>query len=364
MDIAIEKGFCAEKAKVGSGDKTPAYAIGRKVLKKFLLAVGVSFLILVVLGTVYFRMFLDEKARNQLLKKIKYQRDAQTIRLGVALQAALYNDDADEHVRSFQRINSYIEKQLDGVLLESLDGDVKSELTTAKANILKFVDGQLQNFIQENRDASNKKREKLDQIAAHQKDALNSLLEKISSVRLKALEEMLEDLFDALETEVKVGLSIKSVNKLDKIVDQLFDKDYEHEKALEQAMAVFRENGYVLPTSLEKIMVGAKNNAEMASILDEIAESARLSEGRSELEKIRDEFVAKKNALHGKGKNSNRIAQDLGKITIDAVVKVQELVNRGIVPVEYLDFADLDLDEYYDEVKDGEEHHSGRHIKL
>ena len=81
-------------------EKTPAYTIGRSKLKSFILAILALFFFLSALGVVYFRLFLDAKARNQLLSELKHQRAAQVC-MTVILQDSL------QHLKYELRVSLY-----------------------------------------------------------------------------------------------------------------------------------------------------------------------------------------------------------------------------------------------------------------
>lgn len=355
MDIAIEKGLCAEPTKVGSAQKTPAYAIARKKLQKFICAIFFSFVILGVLGTIYFRLFLDEKARNSILQEMESKGQAQNIRMSVALQAALSQDDKDDHIKSFNRINRYIEGQLSNVLLQFPEGKSKIELENAKASILTFVDLQLRAFLEDLKHTENQRREKLGQVSMNQMKELHQLLNKLSGIRLQALEEMLEDLFQAIDVEMNVELSQDGIRRLDNLIEyDLFEHDFPLQRGKEEALGIFRESGYVLPEEIEKALMSAKTNGLLATILDEISESAKLAPGRAQLEEIRSHYLKEKQKWdHTMNKRGHPARNEVAKITVETVLKVQELVNQGVVPMEYLDFADLGIDasDYYDDRK-------------
>ena len=256
-------------------------------------------------------------------------------------------------------------KQFDS-LLEGVNNnkECNENLALAKENILNFVNLQLKSFMDENRDSKSRKQEQLDQIAAHQKEALNSLLRKISTVRLSALEEMLEDLFGSLESEITVHLDSNRVEKLDKLVDTLFDRDSDLKEVKQEALNILNVGEVNFPDALRKTIETSQDNAALATLLDEISESATLSDGRSALETIRQRYLQKKESLSAASHNEKFLAEQLGKFTIEAVLEVQELVNKGIIPMEYLDFDDLDLDTYYDasnqDIKSSEQKKSTR----
>ena len=138
-------------------------------------------------------------------------------------------------------------------------------------------------------------------------------------------------------------------SRLEAVVDKLYDG----EMSLEKGKTMFSSLPSVteLPKDLLDTVQKATTTDKLGDILDEVAESAKINKGREALEKIKEKYMKQKKEWQSKPKteSSSAIRSDF---TVKAVLEVQKLVSSGVIPMEFLDFDDLELQyqaEDYDE---------------
>lgn len=146
---------------------------------------------------------------------------------------------------------------------------------------------------------------------------------------------------------------IDELKRLETLVDGLYDGQI----TLEKGKATFSglTQGSQLPQDILQSVEKANTPDKLGDILDEVGESAKINKGREELERIKEKYTSQKKEWQSKPKtdSSHAIRSDF---TVKAVLEVQKLVSAGVIPMEFLDFGDLELqyqpDDYDDEEDD------------
>mmetsp|Transcript_12866 Transcript_12866/g.20421 ORF Transcript_12866/g.20421 Transcript_12866/m.20421 type:complete len:372 (-) Transcript_12866:271-1386(-) len=358
MDIALERGLAAQKVKVGDGEKTPGLAFARITIKKVIAGV---FLVLgvMLLGTIWsYRVALRERynayVESKRAESSQIRGEAFSIAQNIQLEAALTNQAAakDDITRILKRIQAYSKGKIDDAAILVEDPQVRRQVVKILGHIETYIQSEKDDFEKEYEVAAKKRSEQIKKLRKSQTQALEKLLNRVTDVRLEALEEMLTDLFERVQDSVRVNLEQGKWQELEDLVDKLYQEDFTVQEGLaefEKIRPFFGEPG--IPADLEKTLESATDQGSLADVLDEVYEGAQIFKGREQLLKIRDEWETmqkKADSVAGEARTQEEVqkAEQLyTRSTVNAVLDVQELINDGLIPQDFLDFEAIDLEE-------------------
>lgn len=351
MNIAIEKGLHLEKTKLGSGDKEEGYKVEKSRLKGFIVGISVSFLLLLSLAIVYLILYNEQVAlsiQQRFQLKEQHGKDkSQSIRMAVALQQAIveHAESISEANRMLKRIDNVIDNNFENLIKEVSkansipQGELVSKLADAKQKITAYVNQEIEDFSKDAKDTSSQNKIRLQKIAKIQEESLRGLLTSVSGIKLDALEDMLDDLFDAVHKSIPLSIDSDDIAEIDNIADKLYEQSMTKEDG-KKAFGELQKRITDLPELFTNQIKNAQTAYELGNILDQISEAAKLSSGREELAAIEKKWREDMEKFD----KTKEFEEDEIQCTVDAMLKVQQLVSAGKVPVHLLDFEALDLD--------------------
>jgi len=357
MDFALEKGLAAEKVKVGHNNKDPGYAIKSSVLRTVVYTIlGLGLLLVLAFGITYHEM-LENRAGLYFQTRLRNQNsiteESQTIARGVQLSAALnlVRETEKNSERAVKRIKSVTDAKSSEIVALLSTSELGGEVQVKLSELKDFIDSERSDMQKEFAKAEKSRKETLDKISKSQVKSLNALLSKVSDSRLDALDELLNELFDKVKESVAVDFDQSQTEQLADLVDRLYQEDVTPETAMEEFNAIRKYFKGGLPAELEQALQQVQGTPLLADALDDILSSAVISPARQELIQIQkqyDEGVEKA----GNIEDLEDLNEAMSQATVDAFLKVQEMINEGKLSETLLDLNELDDDDDDDDEDD------------
>ena len=191
---------------MGGGDKETAYKVKSSSLKRFFVIIfGLG---MVLLSGVLLYSTLYTKQRAMFLKTVVMGKKrsavdkAKTIRLGQQLQAALNTADQAES-RILNRVNQVVVNRFSDLLKkvnQGLDGsEVEAEILETRSVLVKYIKSEMDDLKQERMAEAKANNKQLEKIAKFQEQSIRDLLKNVAGTRIKALEDMVDDIFEAVD---------------------------------------------------------------------------------------------------------------------------------------------------------------------
>lgn len=342
MKSALEAGLGATPTKMGNGDKEAGYKVKASLLQRIFLgvvAVGLLLLGAVAVSQFMFASEVNKGIQNERIASIKQGLTSfKQIRLGASLQAALHDQNNDhDTVRMLNRVTNVVERELD---------ELGPSAANARSKVVGYIQSEIDEFMRVHSGEEEKNRVRLEKIAKMQKNALREILTNVYDGQLGALEGLLNEFFEEVNETPVVKLPAAMIAPLQSLVDGLYDESITLDQGWAQLTALEGEHKTVL--KFESSTRDSIANAEaLGDELDELAEYAKVNEGRSKVAELEKEWAEIKRANQvgsGAGPDDSDGETDP---TVELMLKVQDLVNEGLIPPEWLDFADMEEDEFY-----------------
>ena len=352
----LEQGFGVTSTKLGPGEKLEGYAITKTRAKWFLGGIFAALIILAILVGVYAGMFNDERVRRmflqrQSMEKISDQK-VEAMRLGIAIHQ---QHSEREHIetdtrRALKRIMSVIGRKFDELIDDMKDKTQVQKLVDIKTTLTDFVNDELKDFEKENELYDVEAKKRLEKLATLQEQSLRDLLKSVSGVKLEALEDMLQDVFEAAEKAPDISASESTLEDIEDLADSLYEGTTTLQDGRAQLKEMQKKITGQIPAQLLKSFDDAADADSFAEALDELVDDARLARGKKEIEMIRDNW---KRNLDRAQQNDDNNSQDEDedtydeeiKVNVDTVLAIHKLVAEGKVPVHLLDFEALDMND-------------------
>lgn len=362
MKGAIALGLGATPTKVGHGEKEAGYKVKATSLQRFFLGVvGIGILLLAAVGAyqIVLSQEIGKGILNQRRAEIKHGKaSTKAIRLGASLQSALQGQNKENDlVRTLKRVNNVVERQFDelSAVLQHSDANLAEE---GKAKISGYIQSEIDDFVKEHAEEQKKNSVQLERIAKMQKKALRGILTSVYEGQVGALETMLNDLFEEVEEVPVVEIPPSMIVPIQELADSLFDESLTLDQGWARLSAL--ESEYKTPINLDEEdgtpARKALTNAELlAEELDQLAEDAKISTGRPRLKALAAQWKSikdqKKDGIEGKATSDDNDDADDDETdpTVEIMLQVQDLVNEGLVPPEWLQFDEMEADYYYDD---------------
>ena len=380
MQAAIEQGLGAHRTKLGPGDKEEGYLMRANRAKAFVGGIVVTLVVLVVLAGSYAALFNDERMRRMFqLRQQMVQTGNQKedlVRLGLALHQQESERESQERdtVRTLKRITSVVERKFDHLLSDAaIASDVKAALVNAKRDVTSYVADELRDFERERSEYDREAQKRLQRLAKMQEQSMRELLKTVAGVKMEALMDMLEEVFQAAAKAPALQADVMVVERLQEVADGL----YEERITLEEGRQMFdKEKASIhgdIPADVRDRMARATDPDEFADALDSITDIMRLAAGRADVAAIERQwrqslaraqdtaqrFNERAQALLESGRSPDEEGaeyDDEVRANVDAVLAVHKLVSEGKVPLHLLDFEAMELfDSDNDGVPDEEE---------
>lgn len=355
MDLAIEKGMGAKPTKTGSGDKEKGYEVKANILKRVFYGFAVIGALLLVTVLVYQNAFATEqKARivQSVSNSIKHGKvSQQAIRLGASLQAVLKEQSESESVvRLLNRINTVVERkftELETTVSQTGGEGIGATLLETRGFLLRFMKDEISDYQKEQEKEAARNAKQMSTVAKMQKNALRSILTSVSGGKVGALEDMLEEIFEGVNETPLIDLSASMVQELEVITDGLYDEAFSLHQGftkIDDAEVKFSTD---VISKLSKQKHEIRTAEDLADMLDELVEYAKVSTVREKMKALEEQFL--KLTKMTKEQREKIAANEGGKDpTVEIMLKIQDLVNEGALPTTWLDFEELEVP-YYDE---------------
>ena len=125
----------------------------------------------------------------------------------------------------------------------------------------------------------------------NQEQAIRDLLSNVAGTRVKALEEMIEDIFEAVDETPNVVIEGTVIEKLEIITDQLYNEHLAFAQGKQQYQAIASKHLKRLPAEYD-VQDRVNGDAEtLADFIDDMCGKGRSSNrGREEIENIRKSY--------------------------------------------------------------------------
>lgn len=345
-------GVGAKPVKLGSGDKEKGYAFRVITLKRIAFGIFVCGCILLS-GTVaqHFRLVL---AQRQYVNA-KIQQDSLSIAQNMQLEAALSAQlqAKDDVLRVLKRIKSVTNTKIEEALnlIPTDQADVRIKVADVLNAVEVYVDSEKEDYVKEAAEKEDKTRGQLEALRKKQITALEKLLNQVTEVKLEALEELLEDLFERAEDSLEVSLPEYMWIDLENLVDELYQETITLEKGKEEFDIKFRPNfmGQGIPHDINNRLANANNHGDLADVMDEILEGVQIYKGRAKVAEIAKEWKDAQNKADEASPTDSEAVEKAEKTytkaTVDAIIKIQEMINQGLLQQDVLDFDEISLDD-------------------
>ena len=157
---------------------------------------------------------------------------AKAIKLGVALQAALNDDDSEDHLRAYRRILQVVRRELDTAAEQIEADEALQHIERAKSAIEAYIKEEIAELSEASKVSNKEKQTKLREgkhcfamgfytlltrlfvVSKMQEQALHNIITQVSTVKIKALDDMLQEIFSALkETKKNIYLPLETVER-------------------------------------------------------------------------------------------------------------------------------------------------------
>jgi len=353
MDIAIEQGMGAKRTKTGSGDKEKGYEVKANILKNVFYGFAVIGALLLVTVLVYQNAFATEqKARivQGVSNNIKHGKvSQQAIRLGASLQAVLKEQsESEDVVRLLNRINTVVERkfgELETTVSETGGDGIGDTLLKTRGFLLRYIKDEISDYQAEQAKEAERNTKQMSTVAKMQKNALRSILTTVGGGKVGALEDMLEEIFEGVNETPVLDLSVSMVKDLELIADGLYDEAFSLQQGFAKIDAAEVKFSANVMSQLSKPKNELRNSEDLADVLDELIEFAKVSNIREKMKALEQQFLKLKDMSEQQREQRAESGKDP---TVEIMLKIQDFVNEGALPTSWLDFEELEVP-YYDE---------------
>jgi hypothetical protein len=363
MELALGS-LMGEKVKLGTGEKQAGYAFRVLTLRRAAAAACLlSALLVLAVGFGYsaaIRERYNLYTATKSFESLRLRGDAANIAQNMQLEAALSAHEAtrDDVVRLLKRIRAFAGKKAEEAkaLVPREQARLAQQVGEVLSGVEQFVEEERTDFEREFEREHAKRVSVLEALRKKQTVALEKLLTRLTDVRLEALEGVLSDLFERVDDSVEVQLPEKLWEPLENLVDRVYMEQLKLPQALEQFDSQFRPflGERSLPKEIEMRLGAARSLGELADTLDEIYEGVQIQQGREALKSVQARWSAAKSLLENipsaaRDEEIEAMEAAYTKATVDAVLAVQDLINSGKLPQNFLDFDSLALDRQDDD---------------
>mmetsp|Transcript_19842 Transcript_19842/g.38891 ORF Transcript_19842/g.38891 Transcript_19842/m.38891 type:complete len:368 (-) Transcript_19842:384-1487(-) len=356
MEAALEGGLGGQRVKMGSGDKTEGIAFRTSVIRRVLLGVCAVGLLMATGMAWTYRESIEHRynlyMERQALANHRIQGEASAIAQKLQLEAALSMqlETKEEVIRLIRRIRGFTSAKIEDALNAISDDKERSKVKIILTNVERYIDSERNDYVKEFDEISERRKSQMKKLHKSQTTALHKLLTRVTDVRLEALEEMLEDLFERMDDSIEVSLPSPKWKPLETLVDNLYQEKLSIQDGVQRFDSDFKPyfEGPGVPQDLDNRIHEAKTMGDLADVLDEIYEGAQFYHGRGALKEIRARWITARDKAENpklSGREADAAEEFYIRTTVQAVIDVQELVNQDKVPEDFLDFDDLDLED-------------------
>ena len=300
VGIALEKGFLSEKVESTRGGIR--YAIRTVVIKRVIgLVVVAGVFMLVAFGLTYSGM-LSQRENVQRIKVLGAQdimeTEVEQITRSMQLQGVLGSvlEYQVESLRTFNRLQEFANDKQQQIekLISGLDPIVQSKLMKQFLSISEYIKSEIADKVSEYKQQETDVNSMQKRVALDQSELLLEMQDKLTTERLEPLETLMNKVFLLLDTSMEpIELNSKCIGLLLTAADDL----YEEKISRAQATAFFNSKirpcfiGSV-PLEVENKLSQAKSADELALLLDDIRDAARLGTSRVALDTIQKRYEA------------------------------------------------------------------------
>lgn len=259
-------------------------------------------------------------------------------------------DHQEEDVkRSFRRVVSVVNRKFEELIAGADAPGEKEKLVGAKAEVIKFVEDELEGFEKDRKmyDAGAKKR--LEKLSKLQEKSMRDLLTSVSGVKYEALEQMINDVFAAARKASDMDVPDKVLDELEELADAMYEQRTTLQVGRQRLDVIRKQIQGGLSQDLAQIFDSASDADEFAEGIDQLSDAVRLARGKKEIAAIEEQWSANMEEARANSiakaeeDGEERAYDDEVRVTVEMLLKIHTLVSEGKVPVHLLDFEAIDL---------------------